>query len=405
MGVGVGVGVGMGMGMGMGMGVGILLIVAERVEPRRGGLAVATSRIARHAVEAGMTVHLVYPSKEVAPGLSGRRERGGVVHHPVGVGGRLDEDFMALHHHTLAVAKAVRADIIHGIYATRPGWVAATVARELSVPSVVSLRGNDLDRGLWRSDELPFLQGALTTASAVTGVSRALCRRASAIFGRPVEHITNAVDVERFRPEARDPSLVASLELQGCEVIGFLGELREKKGMRFLLPAFDALCARRNVALLLIGGIRDDAREAFSAFQRMAPEAAARVRVIDYARDADRLSRLLALCDVMVFPSLFDGTPNALLEAMAAGRPILATDAGGQADLIEHGVTGALLSTERLDVLPGAIEEMLDLDPRERAQMGERARAFVAANHRLDDERCAYQVLYARIAQRAAGSA
>ncbi|MBK8011682.1 MAG: glycosyltransferase [Deltaproteobacteria bacterium] len=98
------------------------------------------------------------------------------------------------------------------------------------------------------------------------------------------------------------------------------------------------------------------------------------------------------------FPSLFDGTPNALLEAMAAGRPILSTDAGGQADLIEHGVTGALLSTERLDVLPDAIEEMLDLDPRERAQMGERARAFVATNHRLDDERCAYQALYARLA-------
>ncbi|MBK8011606.1 MAG: glycosyltransferase family 4 protein [Deltaproteobacteria bacterium] len=382
--------------------MGTLLIVAERVEPKRGGLAVATSRIARHAVEAAMSVHIVYPSKEVAPGLSGRREREGIVHHPVGVSGRLDEDFMALHHHTLAIARAARADVIHGIYATRPGWVAATVGCELSIPSVVSLRGNDLDRGLWRSDELPFLRGALTTASAATGVSRALCQRASAIFGRPVEHITNAVDVERFRPEARDPSLVASLELQGLEVIGFLGELRAKKGMRFLLPAFDALRARRDVALLLMGGVRDDARDAFLAFQRMAPEASARVRVIDYVRDPDRLSRLMALCDLMVFPSLFDGTPNALLEAMAAGRPILATDAGGQADLVEHGVTGAVLPIDRLDVLPDAIDEMLDLDSAERAAMGTRARAFVTEHHGLEDERRAYQDLYARLARSAA---
>ena len=64
--------------------------------------------------------------------------------------------------------------------------------------------------------------------------------------------------------------------------------------------------------------VRADAAPAWAAFQRQAPAAAARLHTVEYTRDAARLSRLLGLCDLMVFPSLYEGTPNAVLEAMAA---------------------------------------------------------------------------------------
>jgi glycosyltransferase involved in cell wall biosynthesis len=383
-----------------------LMILAERVPPARGGLAVATGRIAEHAAAAGQRVHVVHATPELAPGQVGRRSRGPLTLHPVGEApGREEDTLAAWLEHAQRVAQAEGATLVHGVYATRAGYLAVLLGRLLGVPSVVSLRGNDLERGLLRARELPFLRLAVERADAVTAVSAAMARTAAAVFGRPVQHISNAVDTAAFTPKGDDNTLRAALGLGGAQVIGFLGELRDKKGMRYLLPALDALVRQgRDVRLLLLGGVRADAQEAFHAFERMAPEAFARVHVVPYTRDPARLSALMGLCQVMAFPSRYDGTPNAVLEAMACGRAILASDAGGQADLIRHGETGALLPVGRLELLPEALEELLDLPEGERRRLGRGARAFVEAHHRPEQEQAAYQALYAGLLG-AAGSA
>ncbi|MCB9753555.1 MAG: glycosyltransferase [Myxococcales bacterium] len=377
------------------------LIIAERALPDRGGLAVASSPIAAHAAaRAPGRVHLLALSSDAPPGGRAARrqqhEAGDVALHLVGPLPSQGDTLMALTDHALELIDAHALDLVHGVYATRAGYVATIAAAARGLPSIVSLRGNDLDRGLFRAGELPFLQHALTRASFVTGVSRALCERASRVFGRPVAHITNSVDATVFKPETRDNSLVASLGLAGATVIGFAGELREKKGMRYLLPAFAEVCRRRDAHLLLIGGVRRDAEEALAAFARAAPEAHARIHALDYARKPARLCGLLALCDLMVFPSLQEGTPNAVLEAMAAERLVLATAVGGHLDLITHGEHGALLPLDELDRLPGAIEEMLELPEETRSRMTAAARARVIAAHAPADEQAAYAELYAR---------
>lgn len=380
--------------------MGSVLIVAERALPSRGGLARATSRIATLAAARGERVHVVSLSKDAPPGGRGQREEAGVVFHPVGpVPGDVDTLF-TLAAHAEDLARAHDVDLVHGIYATRAGYLATVLARRLGLASVVSVRGNDLDRGLYDVRVLPFLEGALTNADVVTGVSTVQCEAVSRLYGARARHVTNSVDADAFRSPGKDNSLVAALGLDG-EVIGFSGELREKKGMRFLLPAFAELARRREVSLLLIGGVRDDAREAFEAFRRAEPEASERVQVTDYRTSPRELSRLYALCDVVVFPSLYEGTPNAVLEAMACARPILATRAGGHTDLLEHGVSGALLDLADLDRLPDALEEMLDLDEGTRSRMGAAARDRVLERHRPDDESRAWGEVYAEARARA----
>lgn len=374
-----------------------VLIVSERALPGRGGLAVATSRIAKQAAARGEQVHLLAFSKDSAPGARGRREQDGVVVHPLGPPATEERRLMALTDHAVELAREHDLDVVHGMYATRGGYVATLAAAVVGARSVIAISGNDLDRGLYRAADLPFLAHAMRHATVATAVSRSAAERASAIFDRPVEHVTNSVDAARFSPERRDNTLAAALGLEpDAAVLGFVGELREKKGMRFLLPAFAHLCEQRSARLLLIGGLRADAREAFEAFERSAPEAAARIVTVDYARDADRLTRLLALCDLMVFPSLYEGTPNAVLEAMASARPVLATAVGGHTDLITHGETGALLGLDALDRLPEAIEELLDLPREERDRLGAAARAHVLERHRPEDESDAWAEVYAR---------
>ncbi len=376
-------------------------LVAERAMPSRGGLAVATSRIAEQAVARGEVVHLVVPGKDAPPGGVVTHERDGVIVHTVGRLPAEDATMTAWVDHATDVARQTGATVVHGIYAVTAGFVATVVAGALGVPSVVSMRGNDVDRGLFRVREHPFVQHALTRATVLTGVSRALCERAAGTFGRPAIWLGNSVDAERFMPQGKDNSLVASMGLGEDTVIGFSGELREKKGQRFLLPAFAAVANDRSARLLLIGGVRHDAREAFEEFRRLAPEAAERIHVIGYERSPKRLGRLLALCDLMVFPSLTEGMPNAVLEAMACGRPVLATAVGGHLDLLEHGRTGALLPPSQLDQLPGAILEMLDHEERE--AMGKAARDHVVAQHQPEQESAAWAEVYARA--RAAGAA
>ncbi|MCB9714192.1 MAG: glycosyltransferase [Myxococcales bacterium] len=368
--------------------------VAERALPSRGGLAVATTRIAEQAAARGEEVHLVVVGKEAPPGGRQTSPHGELTVHTVGRLPEPDQTLAALVDHATDVARAAGSTLIHGVYASAAGFAATVVAGRLRRPSVVSLRGNDLDRGLYRRDEHGLVMHAITRATVLTGVSRALCETAAGLIDRPVWWVGNSVDAERFRPESKDNSLVASMGLGSDAVIGYSGELREKKGMRFLLPAFAALLRERPAHLLLLGGVRHEAQAAFDEFLRLAPEAAARVQVVGYQRSPKRLSRLLALCDLMVFPSLMEGMPNAVLEAMACARPVLATAVGGHLDLVEHGRTGALLPLDGLDLLPQAIAELLELPERE--ALGRAAREHVITHHHPAAESAAWAEVYER---------
>ena len=386
-------------------------IVSERAPSDRGGLAVSTMRIAQQAVTRGEDVHVLCWSKEAAPGARRIRQRDGMTLHQVGKLDRGDDALMALTHHTADVVTEHELSLVHGIYALAAGHAATLAAAWCGAASLVSIRGNDLDRGLFRSSDLPLLQSAVTRATVVTAVTHEARHRASSWFSRSIRYVPNSVDASAFKPETADNSLVASLGLAGQAVIGFSGELREKKGMRYLLPAFARLAELRSVRLLLIGGVRADARPGWEAFVAAAPDAAARVHLLDYQRSPKRLSNLLGVCDLLVFPSLYEGMPNAVMEAMSAARPVLATEVGGHADLIEHGTSGALLPLSELDRLPEAIEELLDLPVEQRQALGVAARARMSADftpQRESDEYAdAYadaRATFARLAQRGASS-
>lgn len=374
-----------------------IAIVTERAPGVPGGVSVASERIARQAAQRGHEVHVVAWSKQAAPGARVAVTTDAFTLHRIGPLPQQADSLMALTGHLRDVISAHGVRLVHGIYAVHAGYATTVAANCQGVPSIVSVRGNDIDRAIYRVEQLPFVSHALQHATAVTGVSRALCELAGRTFDRQVRYVPNSVDAHAFRPETPDNSLRSALNLGDARVLGFMGELREKKGMRYLLPAFAELARIRPVKLLLIGGVRADCRDAYSEFERSAPDAASDVIQVNYERDPTRLSRLLALCDALVFPSLSEGMPNAVLETMAAARPVLATDVGGHRDLIEHGQTGALLSTHELDRLPWAIEELLDLPAERRSSLGGAARAYVLRAHLPEQESAHYAELYTEV--------
>jgi glycosyltransferase involved in cell wall biosynthesis len=107
---------------------------------------------------------------------------------------------------------------------------------------------------------------------------------------------------------------------------------------------------------------------------------------LPYETDPERLAGLYAAMDLFVFPSLWDGMPNALLEAMACGRPCVATAVGGMPEVIEEGVSGWLVAPERLDGFGEKVIAVLDDGPA-RKRVGRAARLRVEAAFAPERER------------------
>jgi glycosyltransferase involved in cell wall biosynthesis len=105
----------------------------------------------------------------------------------------------------------------------------------------------------------------------------------------------------------------------------------------------------------------------------------------------------LQLCDVYLQPSLWDGMPNALLEAMAAGCGAIASDAGGIPEIITGGVDGILVPRWQLHRLGEAVLEWLDAQPEHRTRIRRAARERVIADFSLEQERRQLQTILNRL--------
>src|SRR6185436_17896618 len=117
--------------------------------------------------------------------------------------------------------------------------------------------------------------------------------------------------------------------------------------------------------------------------------AATRLHEVPYTTDPKRLAALYAAMDLLVFPSLWDGMPNAALEAMATGRPIVAAAVGAFPDVVRDGETGFLVPPDRLGSFADEVLRVLDRGTDELARVGAAARARVLADFTVEAERTA----------------
>jgi glycosyltransferase involved in cell wall biosynthesis len=191
---------------------------------------------------------------------------------------------------------------------------------------------------------------------------------------------------------------VASLRSDGRDVLGFAGELRLKKGLVPMLEAAALVAARRRIAVLAVGGVRAEDQGALDLVRRRHPELPLLVLP---PRPPEQLPAAYAAMDLFLHPSLRDGMPNAVLEAMACARPIVASRAGGIPDLLRDGREGRLVAPSDAPALAGAILELLD-DPPARERLGAAARERALSEFSPAAETGRYRALYARLTRRPA---
>jgi glycosyltransferase involved in cell wall biosynthesis len=163
-----------------------------------------------------------------------------------------------------------------------------------------------------------------------------------------------------------------------ARVVGAVSRLAWKKGIRHLIAATPRIVESVPHARVVIAGDGELRAE----LERDAAKLGVRDRVMFLGSRSDTVE-LMAAFDVFVLPSVVEGMSNALLEAMAAGRPVVATDVGGNPEVVVDGSTGLIVPPGDADQLAAAIQKLLDA-PELAAEMGAAGRLRVIEHYRID---------------------
>jgi len=174
-------------------------------------------------------------------------------------------------------------------------------------------------------------------------------------LGRTVERVPKGVDAELFRPDG--PSLRQALRLQDKRVVVTVARLVPLKNIRLLLDAIAIVRDRvPNVHLLIVG----EGPEAGALKQHAAElDIADAVTFVGYLPQRDTPPAYRA-ADVFALSSDFDNSPNVVLEAMACGLPIVATDVGGVREFVTDGAGGRIVAPKDAIALAAGLDLYLD---------------------------------------------
>ncbi|GAB4374111.1 MAG: glycosyltransferase family 4 protein [Elainellaceae cyanobacterium] len=374
-----------------------LLFITERFPPDLGGLARSAGRLVSTLNQLNVAVDIVTWSRYLQAGEITREQgEGGAIVHRIGLYRQWD---MTLPH-TLNVLDWLHQshayDAVWGHYLFPAGFVATWFAQLNGLASLISARGNDIDVALFPPGDFARLQWTIAHATLITAVSQDMARKVQILSQRDdVIVLKNVVNTHQFSPaldqknqKSASSMLRSSLGIAENEIIlGFSGELREKKGQQFLLNALTTVRSRHPACLLIIGEVRPSTQAILQNFAIAYPDDAQRVIITGHLAEPAAVANHLWLCDLYLQPSLWEGMPNALLEAMACGCCCIASDAGGIPEVIEHGKTGFLLPRAQLHRLGEAIMELLDLPVSERQAIGRAAQQYIQAEHSLGQEK------------------
>ncbi len=289
--------------------------------------------------------------------------------------------------------RAEKPEIVHGFLfqAYVPGALAARLA---GVPVVIASRRS---LGRFKAGQ-PLYLSVERLANRITDlvIANSEAVRQDAIREErlpavKVVVIPNGLDLDRFAATP-DENLRRSLGVADrCPIVGVVANFIHYKGHRdFLLAWAEVVMEFPRAAALLVG---EGPLRAECEAQAVALRLGDSVRFLG---SRDDVPTLLALMDLVVHPSLEEGFSNAILEAMAAGKPVVAANVGGNREAVVDGETGLLVPPRDSAALAGAILRLLR-HPEEAARWGEAGRRRVADHFRISSTVQRYEAVYERL--------
>jgi glycosyltransferase involved in cell wall biosynthesis len=304
---------------------------------------------------------------------------------------------------TMAAAKERGADLIHAHWAIPTGPAAISAARRLDLPSVITMHGGDVYVNPAQGYDFPTrwyvrpaLRWTLRHAGALTAITED-CRQHALRAGAPSESlhlVFNGTDLRRFSPP---PSGVRPVDPRfGPHMIFACRQLFPRKGIRFLIEAAARIKPRFPDLKVVVAGDGFERPELIRLAEALG--IADDVTFLGWVPNAE-LPPYYRSAAVSAIPSLEEGFGIPAAEAMGCETPVVASDAGGLPEVVEHGVTGLIVPMGDSGALAEALASLL-ADPDRRAQMGRAGRERALRLFDWDRTARQFEEIYAQVMAR-----
>jgi N,N'-diacetylbacillosaminyl-diphospho-undecaprenol alpha-1,3-N-acetylgalactosaminyltransferase len=312
-----------------------------------------------------------------------------------------------------SILRELRPDVLHtfmlrpNVYGALAGWLAGVPAIVCTVEGLGTLYTNrDLKTRLLRWGVEQTIRLALRAADAIIFLnpddqsyylSQKLCRPEQARL-----IVSAGIDVKRFSPDRFSPDERRRLRQErgfspDTVVVTMIARLIAPKGVREFLQAAERLNGKARFVLI---GEPDPGNLDSLTWGEI--QAYVRRGVVLAPGWQNDVIPWLAITDVFVLPSYREGTPVTVLEAMAMGLPVVATDVAGCREAVVSGETGFLVPPRNVDELVGAIRKLVE-DPALRRRMGQAGRARVVQHFAVERIVEQYLDLYVELLSKSFG--
>jgi len=248
-------------------------------------------------------------------------------------------------------------DIILNYVIYPDGYAAVRIAQKLNVPVVLTAIGSDLNR---ISDSVcaRHTKYALQHASYTTTVSGDLLNTARKLGADPARSsaILNGCDTSIFHPADRQAAREELNVPADAEAVVYVGRLDLRKGLLELVQAVAQLSKARPALHCYLVGDGSDKPALEAAIHEHGAES--HIHFVPACLTAG-VARWMTAADLVTLPSYNEGCPNVVIEALASGRPVVATRVGGIPELVDD-ACGRLVPPRDIDALRAALKDVLD---------------------------------------------
>ena len=372
-----------------------ILILNSEYPPIGGGAGNASAHIADQFERMGHTVTVVtsrfgaLPHREVKggmtirriPGLRRRQDRSTPLEQVI--------FFLSASFWIMSLIPHFKPHATLAFFGVPSGATAWLIKKLYNIPYIVSLRGGDVpgfrpyDFHIYHRLVSPFLRIIWRNAAAVVANSGGLRQLAQDFDARTeIPVIPNGIDLDAYKTAGRDwtfPRLLSA------------GRIVHQKGLDLALRALGSL-----KELNWEWHIAGDGPQ-MSVLQSLAKELGLgdRVHFLGW-QSREQLMKCYGQANIFLFPSRHEGMPNALLEAMASGLPVIASCIAGNEELVVDGETGYLVPSEDIEALRAALKKLLS-ERTSREQMGKASRQYVEENYSWESTAQQYALLLEKV--------
>ncbi len=299
--------------------------------------------------------------------------------------------FAASFRQALAAAREARPDLIHVNHLILNQY-GGLLARRLGIPSICHLRGRPTRRSYW--GQLACLSTAIITNSHFTAGSWIRIPSAR----RRIHVIHNGIAVEDFSREVQRHRNARSREYKDRVVLGVIGRIDPDKGHDVFLRALQGVAQTMPRALALIAGDAAPEQQGYERQMRRLADGLGLAGNVNFVGPLADPRPFYAQLDALVLPSRYEPFGRVLIEAMAAGLPVIATESGGPSEIVKHGKTGLLVPPGDAEALAEAIRTIAS-SPDLRKEFGRTGFERAVSHFSLDRHTTAIQGLYRELAE------